>query len=68
MDPAPQLPIRDETWQTLRRLVASGTTSRRSNLGLIAWAHDRLAAPGARAQLAPCEAFMDGLCEELAKD
>jgi acetylornithine deacetylase len=45
------LPIRDETWTLIQRLLAFDTTSRKSNLGLIEWVRDRLRAQGVEARL-----------------
>jgi acetylornithine deacetylase len=45
------LPIRAETWDLIQRLVAFDTTSRGSNLGLIEWVRDWLAAQGVASRL-----------------
>ncbi len=45
------LPIRDETWEMIRRLIAFDTTSRESNLGLIEWVRDWLKGHGIESRL-----------------
>lgn len=45
------LPIKPETWAMIRALVAFDTTSRESNLGLIEWVRDGLAAQGVQCRL-----------------
>jgi len=51
MRPAPKLPIRADTWDRIRRLVAFDTTSRESNLGLIEWVRDDLQCLGVKSRL-----------------
>ncbi|HTO47112.1 MAG TPA: acetylornithine deacetylase [Burkholderiales bacterium] len=46
-----QLPIKAETWEMIRRLVAFDTTSRDSNLGLIEWVRDWLKGFGIESRL-----------------
>jgi acetylornithine deacetylase len=45
------LPIRTETWDLIRQLIAFDTTSRGSNLGLIEWVRDWLKAQGVESTL-----------------
>ena len=45
------LPIKAETWELIRTLVAFDTTSRGSNLGLIEWVRDWLRARGVDSRL-----------------
>ena len=45
------LPIRNETWDMLQRLIGFDTTSRESNLGLIEWVRDWLKAQGVESRL-----------------
>ena len=51
MNRDPQLPIRTETWELIRELIAFDTTSRVSNLGLIEWVRDWLNAQGVESTL-----------------
>jgi acetylornithine deacetylase len=45
------LPIKAETWEIIRRLIAFDTTSRDSNLGLIEWVRDWLRSHGVGSRL-----------------
>jgi acetylornithine deacetylase len=45
------LPIHGSTWDLIQRLIAFDTTSRGSNLGLIEWVRDWLAAQGVACRL-----------------
>jgi acetylornithine deacetylase len=45
------LPIKAETWEIIRRLIAFDTTSRDSNLGLIEWVRDWLRSHGVESRL-----------------